>query len=189
MSYRRELVPRKYVGVSYGVVRDLMVFNRVSGLLCMDGLVDVCKLLLYDVGGVECGLGIDASMNLHVNAGRTNVRTHTSNVMITPSGNMHVNGTVFAHRVNTLSDGRTKDNIEMLKEDENETFMKLQPITYTQSGKKRIGLLAQDVKELYPSLIEETDGIMSIDYIGLIPILINEIKQLKKSIIQNTLHN
>jgi hypothetical protein len=49
-------------------------------------------------------------------------------------------------------------------------------------NKNDIGLIAHEVQELYPSLVTgEKDGLnlQTLNYSGLIPILINEIKMLK----------
>jgi len=60
----------------------------------------------------------------------------------------------------------------------------LNPITYINkiTNKEDIGLIAHELQEYYPELVSGVkDGpeIQSINYIGLIPILINEIKDLK----------
>jgi hypothetical protein len=49
--------------------------------------------------------------------------------------------------------------------------------------KKKIGLLAQDIKKEFPELVSEAaDGILSINYQGLVPVLINAIKEQEKRI-------
>jgi len=49
--------------------------------------------------------------------------------------------------------------------------------------KKEIGFIAQEVRELFPELVEESaDGIMAINYIGLIPLLVESIKDLQKKV-------
>ena len=55
----------------------------------------------------------------------------------------------------------------------------------TQTGKNDIGFLAHELQEHYPELVEgEKDGekMQSVNYSGLLPILINEVQQLKKQI-------
>ena len=50
---------------------------------------------------------------------------------------------------------------------------------------KEFGFIAQEVKELFPELVEEgSDGILSINYIGLIPVLVEGIKDLQNKIIE-----
>ena len=49
--------------------------------------------------------------------------------------------------------------------------------------KKHFGLVAQEVQKLYPDLVyEDADGYLGINYIGLIPLLITSIKELKEEI-------
>lgn len=54
--------------------------------------------------------------------------------------------------------------------------------------KKHYGLIAQDLQELYPDLVYENDnGYLSINYTGIIPLLIQSIKELKAEV--QTLEN
>jgi FtsZ-binding cell division protein ZapB len=90
--------------------------------------------------------------------------------------------TVTAANFNATSDYRIKENIKPL--DNKFKVDYLNPITYMnkQSKKQDIGLIAHELEEFYPELVTgEKDGVdlQSVNYIGLIPILINEIKVLK----------
>ena len=80
------------------------------------------------------------------------------------------------------SDARLKSNIMSL----GSTLAKLMKIdgkSYTlKSNKKvnKIGLLAQEIEEVFPELVkegEDKDGTLSVNYQGLIPVLINAIKE------------
>lgn len=82
-----------------------------------------------------------------------------------------------------ISDHRIKRDIVPLNETHG--VDKLKPVTYynTVSKKHEIGLIANEVQNVYPSLVHgEKDGagLQSVNYMGLIPILINEVKNLKK---------
>lgn len=49
-----------------------------------------------------------------------------------------------------------------------------------EQGSERYGFLAQNVKEAFPQLVHtDADGMMSVDYIGLIPILVQSINELR----------
>jgi predicted acyltransferase (DUF342 family) len=103
----------------------------------------------------------------------------------TPAYTLDVNGSVNATSYNTPSDYRIKENVTQL----DSTFVvdKLNPVTYlnTKSGKQDIGLIAHELQEIYHELVNgEKDGenLQSVNYIGLIPILIKEIQELKKEI-------
>jgi Chaperone of endosialidase len=53
-------------------------------------------------------------------------------------------------------------------------------IDLTSSNKRQIGLLAQEVEKVYPELVETDDkGYKSVNYIGLIPVLLEGIKDLQ----------
>jgi hypothetical protein len=87
--------------------------------------------------------------------------------------------------VNVTSDYRIKANVETL--DETHTLDNLRPVKYyqTQTRKNDIGFLAHELQEHYPELVEgEKDGtkMQSVNYNGLLAILINEVQQLKRKI-------
>ncbi len=50
-------------------------------------------------------------------------------------------------------------------------------------NRKRLGFLAQDVKALFPELVEEDkDGYLYVDYVGLIPVLVESVKEQQEQI-------
>jgi hypothetical protein len=79
------------------------------------------------------------------------------------------------------SDARLKDNIQPL----GSTLDKLHQIegkTYTflkdEEHTPKIGVLAQEVQAVFPELVTEgADGILSVNYQGLVPVLINAINE------------
>ena len=93
--------------------------------------------------------------------------------------------TINANIFTSTSDYRVKQNVELLNE--NFTTDLLKPVKYlnTRLNKNDIGLIAHEVQEIYPELVNgEKDGLelQSLNYSGLIPILINENRLLKKRI-------
>jgi hypothetical protein len=86
---------------------------------------------------------------------------------------------IEAPSFNATSDYRTKTNIEEL--DENITVSNLRPLVYLKNGQKEIGLLAHELQEVYPFMVcGEKDGkeMQSVNYNGLIGVLINDVKRL-----------
>jgi len=81
--------------------------------------------------------------------------------------------------VNVSSDARLKSNIISL----GSTLSKLLLIdgkTYTmkKDGKQKIGVLAQDIQKVFPELVSENDNqMLAVNYQGLVPVLINAIKE------------
>ncbi len=88
--------------------------------------------------------------------------------------------TTIAGDLTINSDARLKANITSL----GGTLAKLLKIdgkSYTmkkdQSEKQKIGLLAQDIQKVFPELVLESQGIKSVNYQGLVPVLINALKE------------
>ena len=91
----------------------------------------------------------------------------------------------LAGNLNINSDARLKSNIISL----GSTLSKLLQIdgkSYTmkkdESEKQKIGLLAQDIEKVFPELVSESNGIKSVNYQGLVPVLINALKEQEEKI-------
>lgn len=109
---------------------------------------------------------------------------------------------VSAPQYLTTSDARCKTDIEPL-EDMGSQLRDIVPVSYTlvqetgaenqdapagaprksgaqQNAQHQYGFLAQDVREVYPELVyEDSEGMLSIDYTGFIPILVDAIQNLQ----------
>jgi hypothetical protein len=105
-------------------------------------------------------------------------------------GNLDVCGTINATGDITAfftSDKRLKNNIIKI-DNSNNIINSLNGYTYDwdeKSGKsgEGVGVIAQEVKELIPSAVRENeDGYLSVDYLKLIPYLIEEVKSLNNRI-------
>jgi cytoskeletal protein CcmA (bactofilin family) len=106
------------------------------------------------------------------------------------SYNFQVFGTVGASSFEganfySTSDYRIKTDVVTL--DDKFTVDKLRPVTYnnTKLDKQDIGLIAHELQEVYPFLVTgEKDGenLQSVNYTGLISILIKEIQDLKERV-------
>jgi len=75
------------------------------------------------------------------------------------------------------SDARLKSNIVSL----GSTLPKLLQIdgkSYEMKGKQKIGVLAQEIKEVFPELVSKDDNeMLAVNYQGLVPVLINALKE------------
>ncbi|MDC1492727.1 hypothetical protein N8376_05165 [Flavobacteriaceae bacterium] len=50
-------------------------------------------------------------------------------------------------------------------------------------GKQKIGVLAQDIKEVFPELVsEDANEMLAVNYQGLVPVLINALKEQQSEI-------
>jgi hypothetical protein len=115
-------------------------------------------------------------------------------------GNVSVTNLLTANSLTITSDIRYKTNIQPLS---SQNVLSLNPVIYNYKQrfipasdtlgnaidlpifdeksqlfqKNHYGLIAQEVKELFPDLVyEDSDGFLSVDYIGIIPLLIQSIK-------------
>jgi hypothetical protein len=107
------------------------------------------------------------------------------NVTSTSSTTVATAGQIQGNSFYASSDYRIKENVVNL--DETFTIDNLRPVTYKNicSEKQDIGLIAHELQEVYPFLVSgEKDGesMQSINYIGLIGILIKEIQVLKERV-------
>jgi hypothetical protein len=91
---------------------------------------------------------------------------------------------LLAGNVISQSDRKIKTNIESI----DDCLKKIEHIngyTYNRidlDNEKHIGLIAQEVEELFPELVTETNNIKGINYQGFIAVLLNCIKELNKKI-------
>ena len=80
------------------------------------------------------------------------------------------------------SDARLKSNIVSL----GSTLSKLLQVdgkTYVMNGKQKIGVLAQEIKEVFPELVTKDENEnLAVNYQGLVPVLINALKEQEERI-------
>ena len=122
--------------------------------------------------------------SLMIGAGGTNT-TPTSNILFsdttaTVTGDLNITGNVTATSFKTTSDYRLKTNIKELNTDYSVDYLK--PVEYDINGQHDMGFIAHEVQDFFPFLVNgEKDGeeIQSINYNGLISLLVKEIKELK----------
>ena len=119
------------------------------------------------------------------NASSTYLAITDASSTYSPINNPTFTGVVTAPSFNTTSDYRIKENVQTL----NDQYIvdNLRPVTYINATSKKqdIGLIAHELQENYPFLVngvKDGEQSQSVNYIGLIGILINEVKTLKKEI-------
>lgn len=124
-------------------------------------------------------------------------------------GNVKSTDVIYATSFQTSSDYRLKENIESVSYDCVDNIMKLNVVRYnlkprtvnfgdtavTQMGyytnesgildRIHYGLIAQELQDIYPDLVYEGgDGYLSVNYMELIPLLIQSIQSLKEEVEQ-----
>lgn len=129
------------------------------------------------------------------------------------NGDTYVAGTLTTRNLTTLSDARYKSNIQSINSTALSKIATLNPVQYNMMSERAIamanavpsdtaqvatqamdatemtdntihyGLLAQEVKQIYPELVhEDAAGVMSINYIELIPLLIQAVQDLSAQV-------
>jgi len=159
-------------GRCYGVLGNLHSYDYGAGIF----------------GGVDCPQGVSVSGKY---AGYF-------------YGGVYVTSSVTAQSFVSQSDERLKENIEPLEDSKTgstlDNVLKMNVVKYTYKDfipkptgeesdsiekemevpQRHIGLLAQELRELYPDLVYEgQDGYLGVNYVELVPVLIRSIQELK----------
>jgi hypothetical protein len=174
----------------------------INGALTIYGLTDcVGGLLIGNTTTINDSsfngrvyVGGDASLNANLFVtgsteidgitfiNNTTASTSSTNGAFKVAGGVGIAGNCIAGSFSTASDYRIKENVKEL--DESFIVDKLTPVYYHNkvTNVDDIGFIAHEVQEVYPYLVKgEKDGtdIQSVNYTGLIGILVKEIKELK----------
>ena len=115
------------------------------------------------------------------------------------SGSVRVTGTLTAAAVTTTSDERLKDDLKDIQPAEADKLLRLRPVSYKfksddsthyvyckeakEMHVRHYGLVAQELQEVFPDMVYDTgDGYLSVNYIELIPLLIQTIQKQQEQI-------
>lgn len=139
---------------------------------------------MYIVAGTGTSTPNDAQGITITNNGNVGIK-------MTPSASyeLDVGGNIRCVSLTQTSDERLKDNIETI-DDAVENLMHIDGVRYDWkednatgqnfSDKRQIGLIAQEVEEVFPELVETDDaGYKAVDYSKMTAVLIQAIKELK----------
>ena len=129
----------------------------------------------WDIAALNKSTNSNAEFNFFFN--------NFGNVLVLKgNGNATLSGTLTQ-----LSDSRLKTSITPLKNSLSKV-LQLNGYTYRWKDNARdtsvqIGVMAQEVQKLFPQLVsEDKDGLLSVNYNGLIPVLINALKEQQQQI-------
>ena len=158
-------------------------------------VTDTKKLYIGDgstVGGIEISdsgfptITDDTTTNSDFYLAMSDVSTGNFDTATVTSTKLYFNpstGLLNATEFNSLSDLRLKDNINTIED--TSVIDLLNPVKFNWKGSDKTvyGLIAQEVQEVLPELVyENMEGVLSLSYIQLIPLLIKEIQNLKKKL-------
>jgi hypothetical protein len=88
---------------------------------------------------------------------------------------------------NKISDQSLKKNIKRIRT-KTDQFLELEAVQFEYKNtpnKTQFGFLAQELEKIYPKLVHELNGkraLKNIDYLGLIPVLVDLVQQQQKEI-------
>ena len=93
------------------------------------------------------------------------------------------NGTLSAVNVNSLSDSRFKENVETI-ENAVGKVNQLRGVEYDWSNGTgaSVGVIAQEVQEVYPQLIKDGGDRLTVNYNGLVGLLLQAVKELSAEV-------
>ena len=89
-----------------------------------------------------------------------------------------------ANEITVTSSEKNKDNIRDIENDV-DNILKLNPkeYNYNNDPKLHFGLIAEDVEKVYPNLVSDNNEVgKSLNYLEIVPLLINKIKDLQNQI-------
>ena len=116
-----------------------------------------------------------------------NITSTSGSITLLSNNNIILDGTVSMRGETSFSsDRRLKNNISKFDE-ALDTVMKFEGVNFTwkkdKNNKKQYGFIAQQIQEIIPELVntDENNG-LSVNYIGVIPILVEAIKEQQKLI-------
>ncbi len=144
------------------------------------------------VGASSSSYWVVSNGNTYLSQGYLGIQNPTPSYTVDISGstrivgNLLVSNYAFSSGFITNSYYRIKHNVESLLEDSSKTVDALKPVQYDlENGKHDMGFLAHEVQEIYPFLVtgeKDGDQIQSLNYTGLIALLVKEIQLLKREI-------
>jgi hypothetical protein len=114
-----------------------------------------------------------------------------NDMRLTSAGHLHVESDVYAYSSSIASDRKLKTNIVEIPK-ALDKVKALQGVTFDYKDKERgssVGLIAQDVQEIYPELVklipalnEGDESYQSLNYSGIIGLLVEAVKELSDKV-------
>jgi hypothetical protein len=158
-----------------GTAADSILINSVSGGLTINGGTTVNLATNNNSGAVNIGTLGDRTITLGVNSGSSKVVIDAVDVVLT-------NG------MTASSDIRLKENFEPLN-NALELVSQLNGLYYTwkkdagTDKPRKLGFIAQEVEKVIPELVKtDSEGMKSVDYVSVVPVLVEAIKNQQKQI-------
>jgi hypothetical protein len=182
-----------YLNLGTGYIENISSTGVITGATGSFNYLNVGTGYINNISSTGVITGATGSFN-YLNVGTGYINNISSTGVITgatgsfkflAAGQITSTGPVTAPTFTTTSDYRIKGNVHTL--DNSFSVDKLRPVSYLNelTNNQDIGLIAHELQEQYPFLVHgEKDGTerQSVNYTGIIGILISEIKSLKKRV-------
>jgi len=119
--------------------------------------------------------------NLYVDTVNSRVGVGTT----VPSTTLSVSGTITCTDINSTSDIKLKENIHSI-DNPLDKVMQINGVGFRWKDTKEdaIGVIAQDIEEVLPELVKENEHHKSVNYNGLIGVLIEAVKEQQRQILE-----
>jgi hypothetical protein len=110
----------------------------------------------------------------------TTASNASSILSLTQGGNLSIGGICYAQQFVTLSDMNAKTGVREWRAPVLADLQKIRPyiFTYADSPDRSLGLLAQEVGEVFPSLVKEGVKGVYVNYDGMVALLIKAVQEL-----------
>ncbi|MEC7608706.1 MAG: tail fiber domain-containing protein [Verrucomicrobiota bacterium] len=147
-------------------------------------------------GDIYVGVNAESYVRFQGSSGTKYARFYLESdedVRFTEGGHGYFNGNVIAYSTTIASDAKFKDNVEPL-ENCLDKVCQMRGVSYTwneqsqKEGVNDIGVIAQEMAEIYPEIVTEVDGLnerdphLTVDYGRLTAVLINAVKELRAEV-------
>lgn len=140
-------------------------------------LVDKATLSAIVNADIDSAAGI-AGTKISPNFGAQNISTTGT----LAAGDTTVTGTITASGdITAFSDARIKSDVETIAS-ALDLVTKLRGVRYTKDGKRGVGLIAQEVQNVVPEVVVESQEYLSVAYGNLVGLLIEAVKELAAKI-------
>jgi hypothetical protein len=143
-------------------------------------------------GNIDISGVLSVTSTISTSVKNTTINNYNVSVTndISLNGNLRASGQITAASFNSTSDYRIKSNIIPLSDCSFEIGA-LNPVTYhnTVTDREDIGFIAHEIQTHFPFLVtgeKDGDAIQTVNYTGLIGLLVHELQQLKKNVMPHT---
>lgn len=147
-------------GISPGTNRRLAFYSGSSTITTAAGLIASSS---------------DNNVSVGINVNETTDLPLTYNLEV--SGSIRTSAALFQS-----SDARLKENIQTVDEALNK-IVTSRGVTFDKDGSRQVGVIAQEIQTTVPEVVsEDNNGYLSVNYNGIVGVLIEAVKELKAEV-------